>query len=87
MMGLVALMLIQFTGPDGQRIDINKDEVTSVREPRGQGTHFAAGVHCLIVMSSGKFIALHEDCEEVRMKLKSDFPSTGPCTIVCGGVR
>jgi hypothetical protein len=83
---IVAILLVQLTGPDGrQRIDINAAEITSIREPSGpQEAHMVTGTHCVIVMTSGKFVAVHEKCGEVRDKLG---PPHGPCTIVCGGER
>jgi hypothetical protein len=86
---LLAIALVQLTGPDGQRIDINESEVTSIREPSSvnQG-HFGPGTRCVIVMSNGKFIAVSENCMTVRDKLKTDVrievPGR-PCTVVCAG--
>ena len=65
---LVAVVLIRLTGPDGQRIDINALDVTSIREPRGiDRGHWVVGTRCLVVMLNGKFIAVHEDCDTVRL--------------------
>lgn len=63
---VLALLLVQLTGPDGQRIDLNPQEITSVREPRGG---FDKEIHCLIHMADGKFIAVIETCAQVREKL------------------
>jgi hypothetical protein len=81
----VAILLIHFTGPGGQRIDVNPAEVTSVREPRAVSEgHLAKGTNCLIGMTNGKFIAVTNDCEEVRRGLRQD---AGPCVMVCGHAR
>jgi hypothetical protein len=82
---IVAILLVQLTGPDGsQRIDINANEVTSIREPRADaGEHFAKGTHCVIVMTSGTFVAVSEDCATVRQRLGPQ----GSCTLVCGSQR
>jgi hypothetical protein len=80
---LLVIMLVRFTGPDGGRIDVNSVEVTSVREPRGQG-HFAHGTNCVVVMSNGKFIGVREGCDEVRRMLMQGKPSNRPCIYVCG---
>jgi hypothetical protein len=68
---LVALRLIELHGPEGQRIFINPEEVTSVREPRGlaQG-HFPRGVRCLIYLTNRNFITVTEDCDTVRQRLQ-----------------
>jgi hypothetical protein len=80
---VVAIMLVQFSGPTGQRIDVNPAEVTSVREPKG--TLLAEGVHCVIGMSNRNFISLGDDCDTVRRKLEGR--GQGPCALVCGGER
>jgi hypothetical protein len=63
----LALDLLYLHGPDGQQeIEINVAEVSSVREPReGAQGHFAPGTHCLIYMTSGQFIPVHEGCAEI----------------------
>lgn len=68
---VVALALLQFTGPTGQRIDVNPLAVSSIREPRG-GEHFAQGTKCLILMSNSSLIAVQEDCDVVRVRLDSE---------------
>ena len=83
---VVAIALVQLTGPDGhQRIDINPDEVTSVRETHsareGLLTH---GTRCVIVMTSGKFVAVSNDCADVRRKVGAE---EKPCMLVCGAER
>ena len=51
---VLALALVQFTTPNGDRIDINSVEITSLREPHGTTEmHWAQGTRCLIVMSNG----------------------------------
>lgn len=81
---LVALALVQLTGPTGQKIYVNPAEVTSVRQPLVSG-HFAQGVHCVIVTTSGKFISVMEPCDDARQKLMTVHDSSkGPCVLVCG---
>jgi uncharacterized protein YlzI (FlbEa/FlbD family) len=65
---LLAIALAQFTGPDGQRIDVNSAEVTTIREPRSKD-HFAPGTKCLIYLVSGNFITVQETCDEVRQEV------------------
>lgn len=80
---VLALVLVQLTGPDGrQRIDINPNRVTSVRDPSGPKGHLAHGTHCVLGMSNGKFIAVSEDCATVRQRVG---PGPPPCTLVCAG--
>jgi hypothetical protein len=61
--------LVELTGPGGQRIYINPQEVTDVRDPTSQ-THFARGTRCLIFLTSRNFVAVVEPCAEVRSKLR-----------------
>src|SRR6516164_6841324 len=52
---LVLLHLIQLHGPDGQIIDVNANEVSSLREPReGSEGHFPNGTKCIISMTNSK---------------------------------
>ena len=62
------VLLIQFTGPDGQRIEVNPHEVVSVRTPRSQ-EHLAKDVKCLLHTADGKFVAVLESCDEVLQRL------------------
>jgi len=68
---LVALRLIQFTGPDGQTVVINPDEIVSVRSPRSTD-HFGPGIQCLIFTVDGKYISVKEACSQVRETLTEE---------------
>jgi hypothetical protein len=70
-MVLLALTLVIVTGPDGQKISINPDEIVSLREPRGEG-HFDKNVHCLIHTGDGRFVAVTETCAEVSRLIQED---------------
>jgi hypothetical protein len=88
MRALLVIALVRFIAPDGQRIDINPAEVTSVREPHGGQGHFVPGTNCIIVMSNGKFISVREECEETRRLLGTPAAAgEPPCTLVCAGSR
>jgi len=65
---LLTILLVQLTGPDNQKIEINPREVVSIRAPRVQ-EYFTQGIKCLIHTSDGKFVAVMEDCETVRIRL------------------
>lgn len=70
-MSLVALiLLLQLTGPDGQMILLDADKVATLREPRGDPSHIAAGIHCLVFTVDGKNINVTETCEQVRDMLE-----------------
>jgi uncharacterized protein YlzI (FlbEa/FlbD family) len=70
---ILAFHLVQFTGVDGQEIDINPQEIVSVREVRPSETqHFDKKIKCIIHTSDGKFIAVTEDCGTVRNRLEEN---------------
>src|SRR5215831_9378637 len=50
---ILALILVEFHGPSGQRLEINPAAVSSLREPIDIRSHLAPGAHCVIVMSNG----------------------------------
>ena len=67
---ILALALVTFSGPDGQRIDVNPADVVTVRQPRGsESDHFDPDIKCLISTVDGKFIAVTTDCATVRQRL------------------
>ena len=70
---ILALVLVQLTKPDGQPIWFNPMATITVRPPT-RSEHFGAGVRCLINTPDGKFVAVTEDCAEVRAKLQEEAP-------------
>lgn len=67
----IVLVLVTLIGPNGQEIQVNPAEVTSLRAPNEPGlAHFAPGTKCVLVMTDGKFIALSEACAAVSAKLE-----------------
>ena len=69
-----AVQLIELHGPDGQRFFVNTHDIASLREPTGvdMRRYFAAGAKCIVVATSGKFIATIETCPTIRDMLRSD---------------
>jgi len=64
---LFALTLITLHGPNGQEIDINPNEVSSVRDISvATEGHFGKGVRCLLFMTNGKVIGTAETCFDAR---------------------
>jgi len=85
MLTSVAILLVSFSGPTGQRIDVNPSQVTSVRDPQEVShAHIAKGTHCLLGISNGKIIAVREDCDAVREQLRGTMGDSTPCVLVCG---
>ena len=62
-----AIDLVELHGPQGQRLLLNPVQITAIREPhdRDLKQHFTTGTHCVIVMTSGKFVSSNESCQEV----------------------
>lgn len=63
----VAIILLHLTGPGGQMIEVNPDEIVTLRSPRSQ-EHFAPGTRCLINTVDGKVVAVQEDCYRVKQE-------------------
>jgi hypothetical protein len=61
---LAAIVLIQLTAPDGQRIDVNPLAIVSMRPPRGTD-HFAANANCVLITLDGKFVLVQETCGRI----------------------
>ena len=63
-----AVELIELHGPEGQRAFVNTLSISSLREPfdRDLRTHFARGTRCVVVLMSGRFMAVRESCDEIR---------------------
>jgi hypothetical protein len=60
------LHLITLHGPGGQVIEINADEISSMREPQAPHKgHVHAATRCVITMTNGNFNAVRETCEQV----------------------
>jgi hypothetical protein len=76
---VLALNLIVLHGPDGAEIDINLNEVSSIRDRSvASEGHFAKGVNCLLFMTNGKVIGVREDCDQVRMMVQNGKPLVDP---------
>jgi len=69
---ILAIQLVQFTGPDNQPISVNPMEVVSVRPVRK--TDHMKG-NCIIHTSDGKFVLVSETCDVVKkMLLEEEAP-------------
>jgi hypothetical protein len=67
---LLAIFL-ELHGPNGQIIEVNPNEISSLRTPQaGSSEHFAKGVRCIIKMTNSNINAVVETCETVLFMLK-----------------
>jgi hypothetical protein len=58
---------IELHGPDGQRAFLNPKAISSLREPIDMDLkRFTRSVHCVVVTTNGKFIAVVETCTYIR---------------------
>lgn len=70
---ILALQLAHFTGPNGQDIALNPEQVVTVRPKPSiaDEAHFHHGIRCLIHTTDGKFIGVIEDCPTVQERLEA----------------
>lgn len=66
----VALLFVELHGPTGQTLYVNIAEISTLRQPVENSSHWAKGVRCVLVMTNGKFLAVAEDCATVKRKLE-----------------
>lgn len=63
--------MIELTGPDNQKIELNPYEVVTVRPVRPDASsHFGKSIRCLVHTTDGKFVAVTEDCDTVKKKVE-----------------
>ena len=66
-----AYHLILLHGPNGDTINVNPHEVSSLRDPSvGSEGHFAKGTKCLLFMTNSKTIGVSEGCGEVKKMIE-----------------
>jgi len=69
---LILLRLVLIHAPNGDEIEINPNEISSIREPREAGDMaFHRGVRCVLVMTNGRFIGATEDCRTVKFMVEA----------------
>jgi len=66
---VLALNLIILHDPRGNEIRVNPEDISSLRSAKGQG-HYASGLHCLLHMTNGRFVAVAETCAKVERLAK-----------------
>lgn len=69
---IFVLQMLHLHGPDNRVIEINPNEVVSLREPRGDKEHhYHPSTKCVIFTADGKFNAVVETCEAVEGMLSN----------------
>lgn len=67
------VLMLQVHAPDGTVIDINPDQIVSLRQaPEIRQGHYPIEAHCLIHLADGKSLAVKEECEYIRQILGRD---------------
>jgi ketosteroid isomerase-like protein len=70
---VLVFAFVTLTGPQNQKIDVNPNEVVTIRNNRTEaGSYFADGVRCLIHTTDGKIVNVVEDCDTVRARLRGE---------------
>lgn len=68
---LVALHMLVLHRSDGGEVIVNGDQITSLRSPPGSLSKLTPSGHCLVGLTDGKFVAVLEDCSEVKRQLET----------------
>ena len=66
---VLRLHFILIHGPDSQWIELNINEISSLREVREGEEAFGPNTKCVIFMTNGKHIGTLETCNEVHKEI------------------
>ena len=66
---LVAVQLVILHVPDGYEVAVNPAHISTLREAGHSPRLLALGIHCVVGLSSAKFIAVTESCRDVQRRL------------------
>ena len=68
---VVVLNFLILHQPDGTEIDINPNEIISLRRsPKTASELMVKGANCLVSLADGKNIAVQETCNEIRKQIE-----------------
>jgi len=70
------LTLLILHGPDGHVVHVNPDAIISMRAAaEGRDNEFIQkGVNCLINTADGKFVAVLEKCDAIKLLIRNGGP-------------
>jgi hypothetical protein len=67
---VLALELLRLTTPDGLSVDVNPNEIVSLRAPREDDKRtLNSKVQCVLFTVDGKFVSVANECDEIRSML------------------
>ena len=68
---LVTVQLIILHVPDGYEVAVNPAHISTLREAGHSPRLLALGIHCVVGLSSAKFLAVRETCQDVQRLLEA----------------
>jgi len=72
---LVTVQLVILHFPDGYEVAINPAHVVTLRETSEQSGHqnrlLVRGAHCVVGLTTAKFVAVTESCKDVQRLLEA----------------
>ena len=69
----LVVVFLELHGPNGQIVEINPGEISSLRVPQaGSEHHFAKGTHCLVQMTNSNINAVVETCGAVLQMIEEN---------------
>jgi len=66
---IVSVQLIILHVPDGYEVAVNPAHISTLREAGHSPRLLALGIHCVVGLTSAKFIAVTESCRDVQRLL------------------
>jgi hypothetical protein len=71
---MMATVLIRLHNPHGATIDINPDQIVSLRsaapEKHADDRLLHSSIQCMLTLADGKFIGVVEDCEAIKAQIE-----------------
>jgi hypothetical protein len=68
---LVTVQFIVLHVADGYEVAVNPAHVSTLREAAHSSRFLALGIHCVVGLSSAKFLAVRESCQDVQRLLEA----------------
>ena len=66
---IVTVQLVILHVPDGHEVAVNPAHISTLREAGHSPRLLALGIHCVVGLTSAKFIAVTESCRDVQRLL------------------
>lgn len=66
---ILVLHLITVHSPAGHQIEVNIDEISSIREVITPEEYHSKNTRCVLVMANGRIIGTREHCNEIKGRI------------------